>query len=149
MGGRKWRLVVGRPVGKDHRVQITRSIVIDRPRGEVFAYVADARNDPEWCPKVTSTELVAEGRYAVVHKPIPGRPARELTMTCRAQEPPTRIEWHEDDGHDSVDVTYALEDHGGSTRFTQRSVARLSSRVCSPRSCATASRATSTSNSSG
>ena len=87
-------------------MEITRSIVIDRPREEVFAYVADARNDPHWCPKVVSTELADSGRYAVVHKPIPGRPAREMTMTCRSQEPPARIEWYEDDGSDTFQVTH-------------------------------------------
>ena len=107
-------------------MEITRSIVIDRPREEVFAYVADARNDPHWCPKVVSTELADSGRYAVVHKPIPGRAAREMTMTCRSQEPPARIEWYEDGGSDTFQVTYTLEDVNGSTRFTQRSVASLS-----------------------
>lgn len=108
-------------------MEITRSIVINRPREEVFAYLADARNDPQWCPKVISTELAdADGRYAVVHKPMPGRPAREMRMTCRSKEPPARIEWHEDDGSDKFDVTYTLEEVGGSTRFTQRSIASLS-----------------------
>jgi uncharacterized protein YndB with AHSA1/START domain len=115
-------------------MEVTRSITISRPRDEVFAYVADARNDPQWCPKVISTELAdSDGRYAVLHKPIPGRPAREMTMTCQSQEPPARIEWYEDDGSDSFQVTYILEDLGGSTRFTQRSVASLSTpRVFAP-----------------
>jgi hypothetical protein len=39
---------------------------------------------------------------------------------------PTRIEWYEDDGSDTFQVTYTLEDVNGSTRFTQRSVAYLS-----------------------
>jgi hypothetical protein len=49
-----------------------------------------------------------------------------MTMTCQSQEPPTRIEWYEDDGSDTFQVTYTLEDVNGSTRFTQRSVASLS-----------------------
>jgi uncharacterized protein YndB with AHSA1/START domain len=115
-------------------MEITRSIVIDRSREEVFAYVADARNDPHWCPKVVSTELAdSDGLYAVVHKPIPGRPAREMSMTCRSQEPPARIEWYEDDGSDTFQVTYTLEDVNGSTRFTQQSIASLStSRLLAP-----------------
>ena len=125
-------LAAGRNSGRYPSVKITRRIVIDRPREDVFAFVADPRNDPKWCPKVVSTELATEdtasgARYAVVHKPIPGRPTREMTMTCRSIEPPSRIEWHEDDGHDTVDVTYTLEDQGGSTGFTQCSIATLSS----------------------
>ena len=98
----------------------------------VFDFVADARNDPHWCPKVLSTDQ-AEGdrpapgaRYAVVHKPLPGRPPRQMTMVCRGFERPERIEWHEDDGKDSFTVVYTLQDLGGSTRFTQRSIATLS-----------------------
>ena len=115
-------------------VQVTRSIVTARPREEVFAFVADARNDPLWCPKVISTDVGdADGSYAVLHKPIPGRPAREMTMTRKSQEPPARIEWYEDEGSDWVEVTYTLEDAGGSTRFTQRSVASFSTpRVLDP-----------------
>jgi len=33
--------------------------------------------------------------------------------------------WHEDDGEDTVAVSYLLEDLAGATRFTQRSVATL------------------------
>jgi uncharacterized protein YndB with AHSA1/START domain len=113
-------------------MEITRSIVIDRAPEIVFDFVADARNDPQWCPKVISTDQAdgngpgPDARYAVVHKPIPGRPSRQMAMTCRAVERPSRIEWHEDDGKDSFHVTYTLEDVGGSTRFTQTSVATLS-----------------------
>jgi uncharacterized membrane protein len=35
-------------------VEIVREISIARPVEEVFAFVADARNDQRWCPKVRS-----------------------------------------------------------------------------------------------
>jgi uncharacterized membrane protein len=106
-------------------VEIVRSIEIARPVDAVFAFVADARNDPRWCPKVRSVELVDDGRYAVVHKPVPGKPERQMEMTRVAFDPPKRIEWREDDGTDVFNVTYELEDGDGRTRLTQRSVAQV------------------------
>jgi uncharacterized protein YndB with AHSA1/START domain len=114
-------------------LEIVRSIEIDRPIADVFAFVADARNDVRWCPKVKSVELVEEGRYAVVHKPVPGKPERQLEMTRVGVDPPRRIGWREEDGVDVFEVTYELEDLGGRTRFTQQSVAELgSSRLLRP-----------------
>jgi uncharacterized protein YndB with AHSA1/START domain len=112
-------------------VRIERSIVIDRPVDEVFAFVSDPRHDPEWCAKVVSVEQVSgdgpgpAGRYVVVHKPVPGRPERRMDYECTAWEPPHRIEWREDDGADVIHVTYGLEDLGGRTRMTQRDDAEL------------------------
>jgi hypothetical protein len=111
-------------------VQVERSIDIVRALEEVFAFVADARNDPQWCPTVTSTvQTLGSGpgpgaRYAVVHRPIPMRPAREMVMECVGWSPPHNIEWHENDGIDEVQVAYLLSDLGGSTRFTQSSFLR-------------------------
>jgi uncharacterized membrane protein len=112
-------------------LEIARSIEIARPADEVFAFVADARNDPRWCPKIVSVEQV-EGdgpgpgaRYAVVHRPIPLRPARRMDHACTGWSPPHRIAWREDDGTDVIEVTYELEDLGGATRLTQRDDARV------------------------
>jgi uncharacterized protein YndB with AHSA1/START domain len=111
---------------------IERSIEIERPAGDVFDFLLDARNDVRWCHKVKSVDLVsrdgpgAGARYRVVHKPVPMRPEREMEFTCEAAERPHRIEWHEDDGHDSIDVTYSLEPTpSGGVRVTQRDDATL------------------------
>ena len=106
-------------------MEIARSIEIERPVDAVFAFVADPRNDPRWCRKVKSVELVREGHYAVVHKPVPGKPERQMELTRVAFDPPRRLEWREDDGTDVFEVTYELEVVGGRTRLTQRSVATL------------------------
>ena len=102
---------------------VERSVVIARPRDEVFAFVADPVNDPQWCPKVRSVEPVTgeEGRWRVVHKPVPGKPERELDHRRVAAEPPARLAWREDDGTDVFDVLYTLEAVGEGTRMTQRS----------------------------
>jgi hypothetical protein len=112
-------------------VEIERSIVIDRPVTEVFEFVADARNDARWCPKVDSTEQVAGrgpgpgSRYVTIHRPVPLRPAREMEHSCVEWSPPRRIEWFQDDGVDRFKVTYELEEVAGGTRLSQRSDARL------------------------
>ena len=57
-------------------VLIEREIEIQRPVDEVFDFLLDARNDPDWCHKVQSVELVSRdgpgtgARYRVVHKPV-------------------------------------------------------------------------------
>jgi uncharacterized protein YndB with AHSA1/START domain len=113
-------------------MRIVRTVVIDRPVEDVFAYVADPLNDPAWCAKVLSVEQV-EGdrpgpgaRYDVLHRPIPLRPARRMAYTCVESDPPVRIAWREEDGDDVIDITYELEPAGTSTRLTQRDGARLS-----------------------
>lgn len=102
---------------------VVRTIEIERPLRQVREYVADPRNDPEWCPKVLSVEVVDEeaGAYTVVHRPIPLRPARTIDHR-RLESNPARIRWSEDDGTDVFDVTYELVGLGDDrTRFTQRS----------------------------
>jgi hypothetical protein len=112
-------------------MRIERAIVINRPTQEVFDFVAEPENDPLWCRKVMSVEQV-EGtgpgpgsRYAVVHRPIPGRPPRDLAHSCVAWEPPRRIEWHGDDGTDVFQVEYLLEATPDGTRLRQTSNAEL------------------------
>jgi uncharacterized protein YndB with AHSA1/START domain len=112
-------------------VEVSRSVVIARPGEDVFACLADARNDPKWCPKVLSVEQI-EGdepgpgaRYRVTHRPIPVRPAREMDHTCLSWTPPNRIQWREDDGTDVLIVIYTLENLGDATRLTQHSDVEL------------------------
>ena len=107
-------------------MEIVREIEIRRPRADVFAFVADPRNDPGWCRKVRSVEQIDTDTYAVVHKPIPGKPKRQMEMTRVASDPPGRIEWRENDGTDVFLVTYELEEpREGATVVRQRSEATL------------------------
>jgi len=112
-------------------VKIVRKVEIGRPIDEVFSFVADATNDPRWCPKVKSVSLesgsAGDARYAVVHKPVPGKPERLMEMTCVAWDPPHRLDWREDDGSDVFVVSYLLEplDAGRATRLTQTSDASI------------------------
>jgi uncharacterized protein YndB with AHSA1/START domain len=113
-------------------MQIERTIEIERSAEAVFDFLLDARNDVRWCHKVQSVELTSRdgpgpgARYRVVHKPVPLRPAREMDYSCEAAERPRRIDWREDDGTDTIAVTYELEPTAaGGTRLTQRDEAEL------------------------
>jgi uncharacterized protein YndB with AHSA1/START domain len=106
--------------------EIERTIVIERPAQEIWEYVADPRNDPQWCDKVRSVEQVeGEGpgsgaRYAVMHRPIPMKRAKELAVTVEEFDPPSRMRIREEDDDGVFDVTYELEPAGDGTRLTQR-----------------------------
>jgi uncharacterized protein YndB with AHSA1/START domain len=107
-------------------MEIERMIVIERAAQEVWDYIADPRNDPQWCDKVQSVEqLEGDGpgpgaRYKVMHRPIPMRKPKELTVTVEEFEPPSRMRIREEDEDGVFDVTYELESAGDGTRLTQR-----------------------------
>ena len=110
---------------------IERSIEIARSPQEVFAFVSDPRNDPLWCPKVQSVEVVGDSvagegaRYVVVHRPVPFLAPRRMDYRVLDWSPPSRIVWREDDGHDVIRVEYLIEPSDLGTRFTQRDEAEL------------------------
>ena len=105
---------------------IEREIEIARPVADVFAFVSDPRNDIRWCRKVQSVTEAGEGRWEVVHKPVPGRPARRMELTRVASDPPHRLELREDDGTDVFRVTYSLSPSAaGATLLRQRSDASI------------------------
>jgi hypothetical protein len=68
-------------------VEIVREVSIECPVEELFAFVADARNDKHWCSKVRSVEQVSgdgpgpNSPYAIVHKP-----GRRLAPASRAPD---------------------------------------------------------------
>lgn len=104
---------------------VERSVVIDRPIVQVFAFVRDPTNDRRWCPKVHEVrQLDGDGpgpsaRYEVVHRPVPVLPARTMIHTLVSWIPDREIRWHEDDGNDQLDVRYTLLTTPDGTRFTQ------------------------------
>lgn len=107
------------------RLIVERSIVIDRPVADVFAFVRDPLNDRSWCPKVRDVRQVegdgpAPGaRYEVIHRPVPVLPPRTMRHTLVSWIPDRELRWHEDDGHDQIDVRYTLRDVSGGMQFTQ------------------------------
>jgi uncharacterized protein YndB with AHSA1/START domain len=106
-------------------MHIAKTAVIARSPEAVWAFVADATNDPLWCHKVDSVEQVAgEGpgpgaKYRVLHRPRPGKPASELNMEVVEYDEPRRLRWREEDADGVFDVTYELEPTGSGTRLSQ------------------------------
>jgi carbon monoxide dehydrogenase subunit G len=68
-------------------MKIEKTIGIARPLEEVWAFVSDTRNDPQWCVKVDSVEQTegegpgSQARHRVLHRPVRFKGAKELTVT--------------------------------------------------------------------
>jgi carbon monoxide dehydrogenase subunit G len=100
-------------------VRIEESIEIARQPQEVWDIVADPQRDAEWCPKVKSVQRESDGRWRVVHKPVPLRPAIELIVDEVEADPPRRLRLREEDDAAVIEVEYRLEPNSVGTRFTQ------------------------------
>ena len=46
------------------------SITIAQAAEDVYAFLADPRNDALWCSRVHSIERLGDGEYRVMHKPL-------------------------------------------------------------------------------
>jgi uncharacterized protein YndB with AHSA1/START domain len=107
-------------------MRIEKSTVIDRPLEEVWEYIADGRNDPQWCNKVISVNQVTgdgpgpEASYRMVHRPVRLRQPKEMAVTVEEFDPPRRLRMREEDDDAVFNVTYELEPVGAGTRLTQR-----------------------------
>jgi hypothetical protein len=100
------------------------STVIDRPIGEVFAFVADGTNDSKFSPRVLEIEKKTDGPvgvgtvYASTVKDAGMKSQREFEIT-EFQEP-TRIRWTELSKNSITVPTggYDLEPSGEGTKLT-------------------------------
>jgi uncharacterized protein YndB with AHSA1/START domain len=111
--------------GKIAPVRIEKTITIARPVEKVWEFVADARNDPQWCEKVVSVDQVAgdgpgpEASYRVMHRPRPFKPPVELTMDVVEFDAPHRLRWREEDADAVFNVLYELAPAAGGTQLNQ------------------------------
>lgn len=99
-------------------------IEIDRPIEEVFAFVADARNDPRWCPRVSACRQV-EGdgpgpgaRYEARHRPTL-LPPHVRHIEVLEYDAPRLIRWRQSDLGGVFEIDYHLAPSDGGTRLTQ------------------------------
>jgi hypothetical protein len=115
---------------------VERSIEIARAPGEVFAYVADARNDPSWCPTVVSCEQVdgdgpgAGARYEARHKPTPFHRVMPRSIEVLEYAPSRRLRWRQEDANGVFLIEYEVAPADGGARFFQRD--RIEWRVPAP-----------------
>ncbi|HEV2858514.1 MAG TPA: SRPBCC family protein [Solirubrobacterales bacterium] len=105
---------------------VERSIEIARPPEEVFAFLADARNDPRWCASVVACEQQAgdgpgpDARYLARHKPTPFHRVMPRSIEVVEYEAPRLLRWRQEDGNGVFHITYAVEPAGEGARFVQR-----------------------------
>lgn len=106
-------------------MRLETSISIDRTPGEVWAFIADLRNDPQWCDKVESVEQVSGeapglgARYEVLHRPVRFRKPKLLSVSVEEWDPLHELRIREEDDDAVFDVTYRLTAAGDGTNLRQ------------------------------
>jgi uncharacterized protein YndB with AHSA1/START domain len=100
------------------------SELIDRPTDEVFAFVSDVRNDPQWHTDVLEARLlsgvdVREGAtFTTKFKPVMGM--TEGTGIVTLYQPPHRVVLDERMGRLAPTTTLTVEPSGAGSRVTRR-----------------------------
>jgi uncharacterized membrane protein len=105
------------------------SIVIERPRSEVFGFVADHENDPKWRPGVLDIKRASgEGQGAVytqgVQGPMGKRIDADFEVTAYQQD--TLLAFRTLAGPVRPEGSYRFEDADGGTHVTFSLNANLS-----------------------
>lgn len=105
-------------------IKSAESVFIARMAAEVFQYVADLRNEPNWhvdiaaVPPETDPVPVVGKTYALKFRPFMGQ--TEGTFTALGVEPGVRLEYRADFAGLQPRITYTVEPAAAGTRFTRR-----------------------------
>jgi uncharacterized membrane protein len=97
------------------------SIVIERPRSEVFAFVADHENDQKWRPGVLDIKRASgEGQGAVYTQGVQGPFGKRIDadFEVTAYQPDTLLAFRTLAGPVQPEGSYRFEDAEGGTRVT-------------------------------
>ena len=97
------------------------SVVINRPRSEVFAFVADHENDPKWRPGVVDiTRASGEGQGAVYTQGVQGPMGKRIDadFEVTAYQEGTLLAFRTLAGPVRPEGSYRFEDADGGTRVT-------------------------------
>src|SRR5262249_41920880 len=97
------------------------SVVIDKPRSEVFAFVADHENDPKWRPGVADIKRASgEGQGAVYTQGMKGPMGRRIDadFEVTAYQPDTLLAFRTLAGPVRPVGSFRFEDADGGTRIT-------------------------------
>ena len=104
-------------------VKSAESVVISRSPDEVFAYVADLRNEPNWhvdideVPADTDAIPVPGRTYPLKFKPFMGK--TEGTFTAVEVVPGSRVVYRADFAGLQPTITYEVSGTDAGTRFTR------------------------------
>lgn len=105
-------------------INVEDSIVINRPIGEVFAYVSDLTNAPEWqtglieVRKTTAEPMGLGARYTFVRKFLGRR--LEASNEFTAYEPNAIVTFKTTSGPMSVEASYLFKSEPAGTHVTCR-----------------------------
>jgi len=100
------------------------SVSLDRPAAEVFAFIADVRNDPRWHTDVLEARLL-EGTavdkgstFEIKTKPVMGISGARVTVS--EYDPPSRIVFDVRMGKLEPTTTFTVIPSGKGCRVTRR-----------------------------
>jgi uncharacterized protein YndB with AHSA1/START domain len=107
-------------------ISIESSELIERPADQVFAFVSDVRNDPQWHTDILEAEYDASGpseptagaTFRTRFKPFMGQ--SEGTGTVTVYEPPLRVVLTQQMGNMKPVLTLTVDSDGGGSRITRR-----------------------------
>ena len=103
---------------------------IERPAEEVYAFLADPRNEPAWLSQEQDAPLRAElsvemlagepGRPGATHRRVSTRGGRreEVEYRLAEAERPRLLRYERLSGKGSTDRTFSMEGEDGATRLT-------------------------------
>ena len=107
-------------------MRLEHAVEIDRCTEDVFAFVADPRNDPRWCPRVAWCEqragdgVGAGARFEALHSPTLQR-THSRWIEIVAADPPRSVVTRQEDDIALFTITYALEQTSAAgTHLSQR-----------------------------
>jgi uncharacterized membrane protein len=98
---------------------------IDRPVEEVFAYVTDVRNVPEWQESADSAEWIEDGRRFRERRNFMGRTA-EIEMEVEALEAGRRFDVRAVKAPVKFEIRHSFESRDGGTLLRVHGEAKLS-----------------------
>jgi uncharacterized membrane protein len=105
-------------------VEFDLEVTIARPVADVFAYVTDVRNVPEWQESAVSAEWLQEGRRFRERRQFMGRDA-DLELEVTAWEPDRRFDVRAVKAPVKFEIHHSFEAVDGSTRVHVRAEAKL------------------------
>jgi len=106
-------------------VEFELEVTIDRPVAEVFAYVTDISNVPEWQESAVSAEWLDEGRRFGERRHFMGRNA-EIELEVTVLEPDRRFDFRAVKAPVKFDIRHTFEAVDGGTRVHVHGEAKLS-----------------------
>ncbi len=101
---------------------MSETVEINRPAGEVFAYLSDLNNDPKWQKTIVEAKYTSEGPVAVgttgVHRGKGLGKTFDFGWEMTEYEEPRRAGWKFISGPFSGTDGYTLESTPGGTKLT-------------------------------